>query len=260
MYFFINELSFIGQAKDVYEAEKFIAELYSVIKEIQPLQGDKPVQTHSNIANEKICSDLTFHDWLQDKIKSTNNNNRTLATLLLKILRKGPFIDQQRILNSYQCYFERKDAHFTSLSGAAYYQGILISLQNSPSFSDDIVKVKFGHEKQELKNIEITNLIKINQLKKIRRHYQPSPKHRQRGEQGIKGTQMDLSNEDAQIALDTGIPYGRQIYSYYNEKYYEFQSDNAGGFHGYPILEKNVPHKVIKQFKKKSYVITELVD
>ena len=56
---------------------------------------------------------------------------------------------------------------------------------------------------------------------------QPSPKHRQMGERGIKGTPMDLSDKDAQIALDSGIAYGRQIYSYYKGKYYEFQSDNA---------------------------------
>jgi len=76
---------------------------------------------------------------------------------------------------------------------------------------------------------------------------QPSPKHRQMGERGIKGTPMDLSDKDAQIALDSGIAYGRQIYSYYKGKYYEFQSDNAETFHGYPILEKNVPHKALKQ-------------
>ncbi|MFM7579862.1 MAG: hypothetical protein ACKO5Q_23395, partial [Microcystaceae cyanobacterium] len=54
MYFFINELSFIGQAKDVYEAKQFITELYSIIKEIEPLQKDNPVQTHSNIADSAI--------------------------------------------------------------------------------------------------------------------------------------------------------------------------------------------------------------
>jgi len=58
---------------------------------------------------------------------------------------------------------------------------------------------------------------------------------------------MDLSDEDAQVALDKGIAYRRQIYSYYKGKYYEFQSDNAGTFHGYPILEKNVPKEALKQ-------------
>lgn len=247
MYFFINELSFIGQAKDVYEAKQFITKLYSIIKEIEPLQKDNPVQTHSNIANEKICSDLTLYQWLKDKIKSTDQHNRTVASVFVKILRKGPFIDQQEVLDSCQCYFENQDVHLSSLSGAAYYQGVLISLQNSPYFSDDIVKVKFGYEQQELQNIDIPNLTQISQVKGIRRHYQASPKHRQMGERGIKGTPMDLSDEDAQVALDKGIAYRRQIYSYYKGKYYEFQSDNAGTFHGYPILEKNVPKEALKQ-------------
>jgi hypothetical protein len=249
MYFFINELSFIGQSRDVYEAEKFIAELYSIIEKIQPLQQDKPVQTHSNIANKKICSDLTLHQWFNQKINSTDGHGRTVAIFFLKIIRKGPFIDQQGVLDSCQCYFEDQDVHLNSLSGAAYYQGVLISLQNSSCFSDDTVKVKFGYEQQELQNIDITNLTKIGQINKIRRHYQPSPKHRQMGERGIKDTLMDLTDEDAQIALDNGIAHGRQIYSYYQEKFYEFKSDNAGGFHGYPILEKDVPHKALTQLK-----------
>ncbi len=62
----------------------------------------------------------------------------------------------------------------SSLSGAAYYQGVLIGLQNSPCFSDDTVKVQFSYEQQELQNIDITNLTKISQVKGIRRHYQPS--------------------------------------------------------------------------------------
>ncbi len=249
MYFFINELSFIGQARDVYEAEKFITELYSIIEKIQPLQRDKPVQTHSNIANERICSDLTLHQWFKEKIKSKDRHNRTIASFLVKILSKGPFIDQQGILNSCQCYFENEDVHLSSLSGAAYYQGVLISLQNSPCFSNDNIKIMFSYEQQELQNIDINNLTKISQINRIRRHYQPSPKHRKMGERGIKDTLMDLTDEDAQIALDNGIAHGRQIYSYYKEKFYEFKSDNAGGFHGYPILEKNVPPKAITQLK-----------
>lgn len=245
MYFFINESSFIGQARDIYKAEEFITELYLIIENIQPLQQDKPIQTASNIANEKICSNLTLSQWINNNTNSKNKRTQILARLFKKILTKGPFIDQQGILNSCQCYFENEEVHQSSLSGAAYYRGVLISLQNSPCFSDEIVKVKFGCEEQELQDIDIINLVKISQIKKIRRHYRPSPKHRQMGERGTKGTQMDLSDEDAQITLDNGIPYGRQIYSYYKDKYYEFQSDNAGGFHGYPILKKDVPPKVL---------------
>ncbi|MFM7447146.1 MAG: hypothetical protein ACKO24_00940 [Leptolyngbyaceae cyanobacterium] len=46
---------------------------------------------------------------------------------------------------------------------------------------------------------------------------------------------MDLSDDIAQVVLDSGIAYGRQVYGYYKGKFYEFQPDGAGSFHGYPI-------------------------
>lgn len=60
---------------------------------------------------------------------------------------------------------------------------------------------------------------------------------------------MDLSDEVAQAVLDKGIVSGRQIYGYYDGKFYEFQFDNFVGFHGYPVDENKVPYKLIEHFK-----------
>jgi hypothetical protein len=94
--------------------------------------------------------------------------------------------------------------------------------------------------------VEICNLTDVAKAKKLRPCYIPSPKHAPGG----WGTLMDLSNEVAQAVLDKGIVGGRQIYGYYDGKFYEFQSDNAGGFHGYPIPPNEVPPKVLKELQQ----------
>jgi hypothetical protein len=251
MHFFINELSFLGQAKNIYEADQLIKELYSIIENIQPIQRSNPIQTHSEIANKIICPELTLHQWFQKKIKSKDITNQTIAKFLVKIITKGPFIDQTGIIDSCQCYFNNQEVHQSSLSGAAYHNGILISLQGSSDFSQGKILVKFSRDAINHEDIEVNNLITVDQVLKIR-CYKASPKHSKTGQRGVKGTLMDLSDEDAQKALYQGIVHGRQIYSYYNERFYEFQSDNADTFHGYPVLEKDVPHKAFKQLKNMS--------
>ena len=61
--------------------------------------------------------------------------------------------------------------------------------------------------------------------------YSPTKKHMPGG----WGTEMDLSNEVAKEVLQKSKQLGRQRYSYYSGKIYEFQPDNVGGWHGYPI-------------------------
>lgn len=191
---------------------------------------------------------MTLYEWFSRNTKQKDITSQSIARFLVRIITKGPFIDSQGIQNACECYFKEKNISDSSLTGAAYYKGVLISFQNAEDFLDDSVTVRFTeNEKKDAQDIVIINLTKVEQIAKICRHYQASPKHRKRGELGKKGTEMDLSDEEGQLALNEGITHGRQIYSYFKGKFYEFQSDNAGTFHGYPISEEKVPYKVIKE-------------
>lgn len=255
MRFFINELSLVGQAKNIYEAEQFITELSSIIKkikEIKHLQGDEPIETYSNIANEKICSDLTLYECL-NTLKLMGKRSRDVAVLVLIMISKKKSISQEEIPNFCQCYFKNQEVHLNSLLRAAYYQGVLISFQNAEDFVDERIRVIFReNEQKDARDIVIINLTKVEQTAKVFLRYKASPKHRKMGERGEKGTLMDLTDEEGQLALNKSIAHGNQRYSYFNDKFYEFQSDNAGTFHGYPILRKDVPDKVIKKLNLQS--------
>ena len=50
-------------------------------------------------------------------------------------------------------------------------------------------------------------------------------------------------------ALSNSIQGGKQRYSFYNGKLYEFQPDNNGGWHGYPIKGTEAPPDVLKSMR-----------
>ena len=74
--------------------------------------------------------------------------------------------------------------------------------------------------------------------------YVPSPKHAAGG----WGTPMDLSDSKAQEVLNNSIQGGKQKYGISDGKVYEFQPDNVGGWHGYPVPGTEAPPKVLREF------------
>ncbi len=74
--------------------------------------------------------------------------------------------------------------------------------------------------------------------------YAPSPKHGAGG----WGTPMDLDDNKAQQVLVDSIQGGKQRYGVSDGKVYEFQPDNVGGWHGYPIPGNQAPVGVLREF------------
>jgi hypothetical protein len=65
------------------------------------------------------------------------------------------------------------------------------------------------------------------------------------------GTLMDLDAETAQKVLNEAISADgkKQLYGYYEGKIYEFQPDNAGTYHGYPIPGDQAPIGVLRKLR-----------
>lgn len=249
MHFLINELSFIAQASTKYEADELMAILVNIIAELEPIQGDDPIQVHSSLANRKISIDCSVKQWVYEKLKSPTE--RQIGSLFVRLMSQGPFIDRtlSELLDYHECQFNNQKVSESSLAGAAYLKGALISLKNCPEFVADRFQVKFSIDGNIYEDIEIHNLTEVSQSNKLRPRYVPSPKHAPGG----WGTLMAMNDEIAQAILDKGIVSGRQIYGYFEGKFYEFQSDNAGGFHGYPVSQNEVPSKVIKQMQDRGF-------
>jgi filamentous hemagglutinin len=65
---------------------------------------------------------------------------------------------------------------------------------------------------------------------------------------------MDLDDSTAQSVLEKSLPAGKQRYGFHDGKLYEFQPDNVGGWHGYPILGNKAPPSVLKSLRSEGCI------
>ncbi len=175
MKFFINELSFIGQADSVFTANTLMEEILHIFKEIDTIRGkNNPVKKHNNLSNRYLTSELTLYEWFHH---SDNSLNRDQRSFLLKILTKSPFIDEEETIKakiqSCKCLLNQKDISDSSIAGAVHLQGILISLQNAGESSKENISIILIAENQENQNRTIHNLTQIHQARRICPRYNP---------------------------------------------------------------------------------------
>lgn len=239
MNFLVNELSIIIQAKNKSDADLLMKNLITIIQKVQPMCGNDLIRTHSILLSCKITEHYSVYEWLQEKLNSASE--RDLGRALVGILKNkiDKFLNQKLLY--WECQFNGQDCCESSLAGAAYLKGVLISLGNSKDFLSEYINLEFRLDENPPKTIRILNLTDLNQFIV----YVPSSKHRNQGERGRKGTLMDLSDIEAQEVLDESYINnwfkGKKYYGYKNGKFYEFKTDNAGTYHGYPVERGKVP-------------------
>ncbi|MBO1052175.1 MULTISPECIES: hypothetical protein [Nostocales] len=261
MHFLINELSFIGQAANDYEADELIKNILEIIQEISVIQNGDPIQTHSSFASQKLSANLTVHEWILTTIKSKKSEQQKIAMILLRLLSKGPFIDLQNLIDDCQCFYQKKCVSSTSLAGAAQLQGILISLQNNPDFIQENIEVEFQEGTSSLENRSIKNLTEIKQARKIYPRYKLHSKHDPKG-YWENATPMNLTDKEAQKVLNISVGNSNENsekrYGFHKEtdQFYVFHSDNTFDeqgyptYHGFPITENQVPPKILIKIKR----------
>jgi hypothetical protein len=281
MHFLINELSFIGQAINKYEADELMNNLVEIIEKIKDIKNDDPILTHTSFTYQKLCLNLTVREWLFSQIKGQKLKEETKVQteeerkkqenlkFLIQVLSKGPFIDidLQYRLEDCQCFYQEKDVSSSSLAGAAKLPGILISLQNNPDFIEENIEVEFQGNTSYLENRIIKNLTEIKQAKKICPRYKFSKKHHPE-HPWEDASPMDLrdekeaqkvlnsSVEDTSIKDSNGNSSKRYGFNKKTDNYYIFRSDNTFDEQGYPtyhgfiIPEDQVPPKILIKIKR----------
>ncbi|MFN8455533.1 MAG: hypothetical protein U0401_12845 [Anaerolineae bacterium] len=240
----INEFSAVGQAPTVHNVPTLVRTAFDVINDLEPIRGSDPILTHSSLFRQQLSPNYTLHKWASEK----SANDRDLRVFFVRVVTQRPFIDKilDNCLEYHECYFNKQDVSSSSIAGAAFFKGILVSFQDAPAFTSESIQVIFSKDGKVSHNIEIRNLTHSNQVHRIRRNYVPSPKH-----DPVTGwaTKMDLEDQVAQQVLDNGIQNGKQVYGYHSGKFYVFQPDNTIGYHGYPISRIDVPTRVLREMQ-----------
>jgi len=230
----INELSFVAQAKDAYAATELMRRFAELIASAQLTLNNRKAAAHSQLYGREIAPSFTIHDWLVAK-----NTDPPTKRLFLALVKKGPFLEDLLAKSGgCSCRGCGKDIPFSGLAGAAHFNTVAVGLKGAGEMSEDPIVVDRCGQTRE--NKEVRNITEQLQLSAFQRLYRPTAKHKRYG----SGTTMDLDDNTAQDVLNQGTVFGHRIYSLHDDRFYVFNPDNAGGFHGYPLDDVEVPFLV----------------
>jgi hypothetical protein len=249
---FINELSFSGQAPGMHHGMLLASGLLDLIVSFKKLPKSKQVFSHSTFYSSLVTQELTILECLRRLPQSD------ITGIAYRLIAQGPYID--RILESevpkHLCLFNGNDVRGSGLAGAAHLNGCLASLPDTVSLSGPNISVEFSEDGNALRAANLSNFIDVEGLTNgLWLKYAPIPKHAAGG----WGTLMDLTPNVAEQVLNRGFvgPNGRQVYCCHQGRLFEFQHDNVGTFHGYPVRGAEVPSRTLREMRDAN-AITEI--
>ena len=247
MYFLINELSFANQFSDTYDVDQGMDTLKNILQELKFLRDLKLI-THQGLGDRELYSEFTVRDWLRS-YSSKRDKDRDFLILFSSFLKNkciSETLDEEfkNGLYYWECYFNEVNHFSSSLAGAAYLEGNLVSIQKSGTFDTPLLTVHFKRNEEAKERICIHNLYEVDHARKLRPQFIYHPKHDLLGH-WHNATPMNLNSDEAQEALEQSVPYvgHTQRFSLYKDTFYEFKSDNSGG---YPVDESKVPSDIRK--------------
>jgi hypothetical protein len=258
MRIYINELSFVGQAKTLEEASNLLYSLAKVASETKNLRGDNTIQRHSDLLGKEILGDQSLAQLFQ-RIGVTDNPlvKHRIRFFLLEY-GKGPFFDTDLNKNfpNHTCILvgNKKDVSGSCLAASVLSPsgGAVISAKNSADYKESSVSVSFKEEIEDDEKIKhVKNYCDTQSVKNDIWVYEKNPKHdpKTRKIKGKDWTHMDLLPETAQQILSRAIAYNKDVvYSKYKGQWYIFRRHDKNLYHGYPIKEEKVPISALKKW------------
>ena len=276
---FINERSFNGHVQP-HRIEVVMGDFKQALKSLRRSCGaNAEVVVHSSFSSRPLMHNLTFIGWLDREEKRRNDdaadpNSQQYTGLLLQLLGQGPYAEELLAEQPHLCFFADADHNDTALAAAACSGGIVISLGDQETYPDGLLTVQLITETANTETVDVGHFVSLLAARHCRRRYVPNPKHyplRAKGNhtpmpldraydpfddqkaQALRDPNADPYDTTVQELLDNALPVGKQLYArtyqQRTETLYEFQSDNVGGFHGYPVPGTEVPGDVLKRLR-----------
>jgi hypothetical protein len=276
---FINERCFDGSLKS-YEMRERLEEFLQVIERVRILHDEAELAIHSSFGSQTICEGYSVYAWLSreggddsDELEEDTGSEPRLQIvihLLLSAFTRGPFIEN--LLDEgyphHMCEFNQEQHEGTALAAAACWEEPLVSIRDHAIYPDGTLRALI-YKDIDLVEVDITHFACLTSVRRARRRYVPNPKHPNRAsppatpmeldrdydpftlekEQQLRALDSDPPETKAQDLLDRAIQGGKQLYNvlYVARKpmFYEFQPDNVGAYHGYPVPKEQIPPHVV---------------
>lgn len=249
----INELSAVGQATNPLATDELMLGLARALQ--ASLKSSVPVRVykHSELSNRRLCggaTEITVHHWLM--AKSDCRELRTIRSFLIGTLLKRPNLDLLIEHPQHVCHhtFQDQDTNhsFSGLAGAAHLDAALLSFIGCERFPRGSVSVRYGTNEESAETKTLSHYLDASDVERARRKYEPHAKHTGGPLRGARGTPMDLSDGDAQAALDqcVAVPSEKRVCSRFRGKIYVFHPHRAeeNYYHGFPMDEAEVCEKM----------------
>ncbi len=172
MSIYINELSFVGQAKTLEDASELLHLLAKVASETKRLRGDNNIQRHRYLSAKKILGNQTINQLFGEIEKIDNPIIKDRIRRFLLECVKGPFFDKglNRKFPNHTCTLTRnqKDVSGSCLAASALSPsgGVVISLKNAAGYAQNKIQVSFiKNTGSSAKNAHVKNYCDTQSVK-----------------------------------------------------------------------------------------------
>lgn len=246
-----------ARAKDSRAAVAWMRELIGVLKAAKAMAcgGSFVVLTSPEFRQMEVMRAYYVQEWLRD----VDYETRTAFLAFFAVFRFIPVHDLR-------VEFKLHDKCPVIGLGIAHLEScIAISLPSRPRWVEHNEIILHGYELDENGDLMPPVFVVVRHastavhMQRFALVWHQSEKHRPGGQ----GTPMLLSDEAAQKILNCSVQVEgeSQRYGYENGALYEFQDDNAGSFHGYPIkiqdLREAGKHQAVLELLCKAGRISE---
>lgn len=238
----INELSVVGQADHLADANDIMRLLAKTYRELEPMRCGGAVFRHSTLGSCQVCPDLSVYEWLKQPHRGEMH---AVRQEILEFVTKSPQIDTWLAKNAPDHSCQRTMGNittpypFSSLAGAAHLAGWLLSVRDCNDFPAGSVEVHYCEEGDQVRLVSLQHFIEVAEAQSVYRRYESNPKHEDFATYGVRGTPMDISPVEAQRLLNCGLQFAndRRIFARHNNRIYVFHPhrQEANLFHGYPV-------------------------
>ncbi|MCG8352985.1 MAG: hypothetical protein MI924_34915 [Chloroflexales bacterium] len=225
------------------------------LRALEPMRCDGERYIHSTFATRLLGEKLTVYEWLYGPYQS---DLRDIRLLIIVLFRKGPYIDELLAARVHTCDRTWNNQVVslanTSVAGAAYCSGCLVSLYGCVDFPTGPVEVLYSEGNAPGRVISIRHIVDSADAQAISRRYEPNPKHDDFPNQGVRGTRMDLRPEEAQQVLHCGLQFedDKRVFAQHNKRIYVFNPhrQEANLFHGYPVDSRELRRRQVDIYNR----------
>jgi len=233
---YINERSIDRQANSHQEAMSILSALAKIVSNSRAIAFEGKAFRTKCFSQREIIEGVTVKSVLVEAVAKQSLADELARKLTLQTLMARPFAESRHlreddVINDVEgsclknsCFDDASESKSGSL---------LISALNGPNYncqSFSYVSSLFGAGLSY-------NVGSDDMLAALTWVFEHNPKHgtKPRKIAGVTISEMDLTSEQAQIALSNGIKVNEKIYGFFNDHWYQFHCHHANKYHGFKI-------------------------